>query len=142
LANCHAAYTVIKEGPTIVPATTPEEASMVRTAFETLSEAGFDGARTHLQQAAECVNAGDYAGCVRESIHAVESVARLLDRNASTTLAPALEALEKHMRLHPALRQAFEKMYGYRACDTRFSTTMSRSIKQTPCSCLGRARRS
>ena len=55
---------------------------------------------------------GDWAGSVRESVHAVESAARQLDPNASS-LAPALRSLEKRGALHPALKQALGKLYGY-----------------------------
>ncbi len=72
-----------------------------------------DGAAAHLRNASECINAGDWAGSVRESIHAVESVARLLDPAASSTLGPALKALKKDGSLHPALESAFNKLYGY-----------------------------
>ena len=46
-------------------------------------------------------------------MHAVESVARLLDPGASKTLGPALASLEKSGHLHPALKDAFSKLYGY-----------------------------
>ena len=49
---------------------------------------------------------------LRESIHAVESVARKLDPD-STTLGPALNALAKRGTIHPALRDGFSKLYGF-----------------------------
>lgn len=113
-SRCRLAYT-IDEGPppTIVPAVTPEEGGAVVEALQTLRESGMDGAAAHLRNASECINAGDWAGSVRESIHAVESVARLLDPAASSTLGPALKALKKDGSLHPALESAFNKLYGY-----------------------------
>ena len=99
--------------PTIVPAVTPEEGSAVVDAFRTLRQAGLNGSATHLAAAAENINAGDWAGSARESIHAVESVARQLDPEASQTLGPALDSLEKRGALHPALKVAFSKLYGY-----------------------------
>ncbi len=71
------------------------------------------GSAAHLKNAAECINGQDWAGSIRESIHAVESVARQLDPKASTALGPALAALEKRVSLHPALKSAFTKLYGY-----------------------------
>ena len=67
----------------------------------------------HLRRASECINAGDWAGSVRESIHSVESVARQLDSGAAKTLEPALKSLEKRGALHTALKDAFSKLYGY-----------------------------
>ena len=73
-----------------------------------------DGSATHLRQAAEHINAGQYADSIADSIHAVESVARTIDPGSGKTLGPALRSLERAGVLkHPALREAFEKLYGY-----------------------------
>ena len=112
--ECRLAYTIdIARPPTILPAATPEEGGAVVDALGTLRQAGLDGSAAHLRKASERINAGDWAGSVRESIHAVESVARQLDPGAATTLGPALSALEKRGALHPALKDAFSKLYGY-----------------------------
>ena len=51
---------------------------------------------------------------ISDSIHAVESAARVLDPQASKTLTPALNSLEKAGVLkHRALKEAFAKLYGY-----------------------------
>ncbi len=113
-AECRLAYTVdIEPPPTILPAATPEEGEAVVESLQALREAGLDGSAAHLREAAACINAGDWAGSVRESIHAVESVARQLDPKASRTLGPALKSLERRGVLHPALKEAFGKLYGY-----------------------------
>lgn len=113
-SECRLAYT-IDEGkpPTIIPAVTPEEGHAVVDALQTLRGAGLSGAALHLRNASGHVNAGDWAGSVRESIHAVESVARKLDPNKPRNLKAALTSLEKHGALHPALTDAFNKLYGY-----------------------------
>ncbi len=96
------------------PQTSKEQSEAVRQAIETLRHGGMDGASTHLRQAAENINAGQYGNSITDSIHAVESVARLLDPRASQTLSPALNSLEKAGLLkHPALKEAFKKLYGY-----------------------------
>ena len=107
------AYIVdIRPPPTIYPAATEEEGVAVLRATAELSNAGLVGAVSHLRKASECIGQGDYPGAVRESIHAVESTARQIDPNART-LEPALRSLEKAKALHPALKQAFAKLYGY-----------------------------
>ena len=106
-------HTVVPKPPTIMPRATEQEGAAIEQALATLGLTGLDGARAHLIQAGERLNAGDYADAVRESIHAVESVARKLDPKASVTLAPALQALEKHAAVHPALKKGFSKIYGY-----------------------------
>ena len=112
--RCRLAYFVDTNGPpTIFPAATREEGAAIGEAIKDLQTAGLRGAEAQLRKAADLINQGDWAGSVRESIHAVESVARQLDPNASKTLGPALASLEKSGHLHPALKTAFSKLYGY-----------------------------
>ena len=113
-AECRLAYAIdAARPPTIVPAATPEEGAAVADALQTLRRAGLDGSAAHLRKAGERINAGDWAGSVSESIHAVESVARQLDPGAAKTLGPALASLSGRGALHPALKTAFSKLYGY-----------------------------
>ena len=113
-SRCRLAYMIDDEQPpTIIPAVTPEEGGAVVEALQTLRKAGLGGAASHLRNASECINARDWAGSARESIHAVESVARQLDPAASRALRPALTSLERSGTLHPALKEAFNKLYGY-----------------------------
>ena len=113
-AECRLAYTIdAAQPPTILPAATPEEGNAVVGALQTLREAGLGGSAAHLRAAGEHIRAGDWAGSVRESIHAVESVARQLDPGAAKTLGPALASLSGRGALHPALKTAFSKLYGY-----------------------------
>ena len=110
------AYTVIDdEVPTIVPIALPEQKESIEAAFTVLKSGPFDGAREHLRKAAQCMNDNDPAGSVRESIHAVESVARRLHPDAKKkTLQSALNALSKNnVALHPALKTGIENLYGY-----------------------------
>ncbi len=109
------AYKLIESPPTIIPRTSPEEVAAIGRALQQTETETFRGARQHLVSASSHVVEGNYHDAIRESIHAVESVARTLDDGASTTLKPALDALEKkhHLKLHPALKKAMEGMYGY-----------------------------
>ena len=111
---CRLAYTIDAAPPvTIVPAVTGAEGNTVVDSMRTLRRAGLAGSATHLRNASERINGGDWAGSVRESVHAVESVARQLDPKASDTLGPALASLENRQTLHPALKRAFSALYGY-----------------------------
>ena len=108
------AYSIIEGVWSIVPSAIPEQRKSVEKAFRVLADGPFGGARKHLRRSAECINTGDYSGSVRESIHAVESVARRLDNNARKSLAPALESLSKRgLVLHGAFKSGIEKLYGY-----------------------------
>ena len=107
------AYFVSEGGPTIMPAATPEEGAAIQEALRVSSEAGLDGARVHLVKAGEELNAGHFPDSVRESVHAVESVAKRLSEKADTTLSPALDALSQHVTIHGDLIAGFKKIYGY-----------------------------
>ena len=72
------------------------------------------GARAHLLKAAEAINGEKFADAVRESIHAVESVAKVISRQAHRTLGPAIKELqERQLLTHGALAEGFIKLYGY-----------------------------
>ena len=97
----------------IMPATTAEEGNELKRNLDELRKAGLNASTTHLQRASKCINDGDLAGSVRESIHAVESVARQIDPRASKDLGAALTSLERYGALHPAFKHAISKLYGY-----------------------------
>ena len=108
------AYYVDVNGPaTIFPMATRQEGAAIRDAIDTFHIAGLVAPEKHLRKAAEFINQGDWPGSIRESIHSVESVARLLAPESAKTLSPALKSLEADRKMHPALRSAFEKLYGY-----------------------------
>ena len=110
--DSHLAYTLdLGPPPTIVPAVTPQEGEAIVESLQSIRQAGLDGSATHLRKASAYINEGRWADSVRESIHAVESVARQLDPAAAQTLGPAL----KSQPLHPALKKGFASLYGYTA---------------------------
>ena len=98
-----------------VPSANKEQGEATRQAVEIVEQSGVaPGAATHLRQAVEHLNARQYADSIADSIHAVESVARIIDPEANKTLGPALDSLEKAGLLHhPALKKAFGSLYGY-----------------------------
>ena len=99
--------------PTIIPSVTEAEGKTIVESLQLLRRVGLEGSASHLRKASEYINKNDWAGSIRESIHAVESVARQLDPESSETLRGALASLEKRQALHPALKEAFTKLYGY-----------------------------
>ena len=99
--------------PAIPPGTTTEKGRSVVESLETLRRAGLDASSAHLGKASACIATGDWAGSIRESMRAVEAVARQVDPQAPQTLTAALKSLERRGALHPALRVAFDKLYGY-----------------------------
>ena len=110
---CRLAYKIDEGGvPTIIPAVTAEEGNTVVGSLKTLRDGGLTGSEKHLRNACECINNADWAASVRESIHTVESVARILAPDARN-LKKALASINDHGGLHPALGDAFIKLYGY-----------------------------
>lgn len=96
------------------PRSSKEQGVAMQQAIKTLRESGMEGASTHLSQAAEHIKAQQYGDSIADSIHAVGSVARVIDPRASKKLGPALDSLEKaNLLKHPALKEAFKKLYGY-----------------------------
>ena len=95
------------------PRCNKEQGDATVEAINTIQENGMDASVSHLRQAAAHINTKQYGDSIADSIHAVESVARSIDKKAST-LGQALKNLEKlGLQVHHALKEGFEKLYGY-----------------------------
>jgi hypothetical protein len=71
---------------------------------------------THLRRALELLsdrNAPDYRNSIKESISAVESLVAKVVGSDKGTLGQLIKTLEDKIDLHPALRNAFGRLYGY-----------------------------
>ena len=57
----------------------------------------------------------DYKNSIKDSISAVESICAIITKQNAPILSKALDKIEKKniVNLHPALKAAFEKLYGY-----------------------------
>ena len=98
----------------IIPTTSEEMKASIKNSLENINKSELTGAKSHIRKAAQRLRENDFGDSMRESISAVEAAARQLDPKASKTLAPALDSLENHKMLkHPALKDAFKKLYGY-----------------------------
>jgi tetratricopeptide (TPR) repeat protein len=97
----------------VTPLTDEQEIQEIEHA---LASAGkFEGARHSLRNAIRLYSRlenPDYANSIKESISAVESVAR--EMTGKSTLGPGLDQLRREMPdLHPGLIAAWKSMYGY-----------------------------
>jgi len=110
LRYSRAPYRVV-DGTVLLPIGSEAEAQTISNAFSDLASAQLTGAREHLRNAATELNQGQFADSVRESIHAVESVARTLQ--PSGELSGALARLEKTAQIHGAMKKGFTSLYGY-----------------------------
>jgi hypothetical protein len=115
LDTCRAGYRLTEDGKTFMPIASEEDAEVARRAFAALNTNQFGGARKHLVSAAERLTAGDAPGGVRECMQAVESVARVITEKKH--FADALKVLETKWKIHPALKDAFSKLYGYTSAE-------------------------
>jgi hypothetical protein len=111
LRASRAAYAVFDDD-TIIPIGSDTERETLARAFADVAASEFNGARVHLRNAGSELTAGKYAASVRESIQAVESVARVLEPSANA-LGPALSKLEKSAYIHGALGAGFRSLYGF-----------------------------
>jgi hypothetical protein len=111
LTFCRSSYRVI-DRTVLCPLGSDEEAAAVRRAFSDLIDAkGLAGGREHLKAAAHELSAGNFADSARESIHAVESVVRVLEPDGD--FSRALAKLEAKTNIHGALKRGFSAIYGF-----------------------------
>jgi hypothetical protein len=93
--------------------TSEQEIEMLQ---EVLEDTQFKGVSNHLQRALELYSDRanpDYRNSIKESISAVESMAKVVTENPKAMLSDALKILEKNGQLHKALKDGFEKLYAY-----------------------------
>jgi hypothetical protein len=75
-----------------------------------------DSVRSHLDTAIAHLSSRDnpdYRNSVKESISAVEALARAVSQEPKATLGQLIKTLESHAGIHPALKSAFSSLYGY-----------------------------
>jgi len=72
--------------------------------------------RVHMKTALKMLsdkNSPDFRNSIKESISAVESICRIIAEKPKATLGEALKKIEDKVEIHPALKSAFLKLYGY-----------------------------
>ncbi len=106
------AYRIL--GNRLAPITDPEEIKEIERAIS--SDGKFILFRSHIARALELYAQkpeSDYRNSIKESISAVECVAKIASGDDKATLAIALKKIDKTHPIHEALRQAFLKLYGW-----------------------------
>ena len=97
----------------ITDITNAQEIEMLETA---LADSRFAGVAAHLQRALDHYanrENPDYRNSIKESISAVENMARIVSGKPKAMLGDALKEIEKKRSLHEALKGGFIKLYGY-----------------------------
>jgi len=83
---------------------------------DALTDDDFPNVKAHLQRALELLSDRknpDYRNSIKESISAVESIAKEIAKKPKAELAEALKEIEKNGELHGALKKGFLSLYGY-----------------------------
>lgn len=95
----------------IAPLGSDQEAKTSSRALIDQNAVGLTGSREHLKNAATELGAGHYADSVRESIHSMESVVRVLEPDGD--FSKALAKLEAKTNIHGSLKRGFKNIYGF-----------------------------
>jgi DNA-binding transcriptional ArsR family regulator len=101
-------------GRILVPISDPTELAAIEQAMEAPDK--FKGSRQHIISALKKLSQKprpDLRNAITEAISAVESAARVVTGKPKATLGDALKVLEKGGHVHPSLKEAWLKIYGY-----------------------------
>ena len=109
--NERAAYRIV-DNEHIVAIGTGEQAAAFERAITDAELKNAATARNQLIAAGLALRTSDWAGSIRQSIHAVEAMAIRLAPGAKE-LGPALKILENNRYIHGGLKSAFRSLYGY-----------------------------
>jgi hypothetical protein len=99
-------------GGAIAPITSEEEISAINDAMTVK----ISPVRAHLNSALEKLTDRknpDYRNAIKESISAVEALVQKTTQSDKGTLGQLLKIMETKTGLHPSLKGAFDKLYGY-----------------------------
>lgn len=100
----------------LVPLSGPEEVAAIEGALAVTSTSGLSGAHAHITTALQLLAKRpepDYRNSIKESISAVEALAKQLGTSDSQGLAGALTELGKKIPIHGGLRAGLLSLYGY-----------------------------
>jgi hypothetical protein len=100
----------------VVPISDAAQIDAISVALESSSIDPLRGAHDHLSRSLQLLSDRahpDYRNSIKEAISAIESAASILSGAAKPELKDALRVLEGKGKLHPALRGAFNQLYGW-----------------------------
>jgi len=108
------AYRII--GHKIGEITDDNEIKRIEDALDATKTDIFSAVHNHLKSALTMLtnrNKPDYRNSIKESILAVESLAKIISGDSKAELGKALKKIEDKIKIHPALKKAFLSLYGY-----------------------------
>lgn len=99
------------------PITNPTEIKEIEESFSvTESFTSLKGCNTHLKSALSKLSDRlnpDYRNSIKESISALESIAKVISNNSKDSLGGALDKIKGKLKIHSALERGFKQIYGY-----------------------------
>jgi len=104
----------------IVQITDGAEISAIEDGIAEAERTGLSNVEHHLRSALAMLanrKSPDYRNSIKESISAVEAIARLICGDKKATLGQALKVMEEKVGLHPALKNGFMNIYGYTSAE-------------------------
>lgn len=100
----------------LAPISNPAEVSEIESALNTTAKHGLAGAHAHISTALQLLAKRpdpDYRNSIKESISAVEAIAKQLGSPESQGLGGALNELSRKVSLHGGFRAGLLSLYGY-----------------------------
>ncbi|WP_119792821.1 AbiJ-NTD4 domain-containing protein [Flavobacterium anhuiense] len=101
----------------ISPITNSNEIDEIENAINQSGEfTALRGVNIHLKSALEKLSdkkSPDYRNSIKESISAIESVAKAISENPKDSLGGALDKIKGKIKLHASLERGFKQLYGY-----------------------------
>jgi hypothetical protein len=97
----------------VAPITNTEELNEIEDVLDHIT---LSGVNEHIKAALSMLSDKenpDYRNSIKESISAVESIAKRISGNPKSDLAAALKQLDSKIDIHKALRSGFASIYGY-----------------------------
>jgi hypothetical protein len=110
LRYCRAPYRILADD-VLCPIGSDLDAAVVQRALQDVGKHSLTGGREHLRLAVAELSNGNFADSVRESVHSVESVVRVLEPTGD--FSKALSKLEQKTNIHGALKKGFLALYGF-----------------------------
>jgi hypothetical protein len=101
-------------GDVIAPITSEQEIAEIEEALT--SKDSLQPIAIHLQSALNHLSdrkSPDYRNSIKESISAIETICKLITNDEKASLSQAIKVITNKIALHPALQEAFNKLYGY-----------------------------
>ena len=97
----------------IMPSLSKSQKKGLKRCLETIQENNMENTNEHLCESVNQMNNSDYPGSVRESIFAVEAVAKTIGKKPNIEFSDALKKLLNEKIIHKALCKSLGNIYGY-----------------------------